>query len=314
MMQARGGTEILYDRLAALVDLSGINLIKSGVSPGFIDPSKINVLWEHLSYDQPGVQGLKNEATVGLFDTIVFVSHWQHDQFRRHFPIPGNKCYIIQNATEAVEPHVKPSGKIRLIYTSTPWRGLKFLTEAWTRLKRSDVELVVYSGTKIYGQEFHAREHHKFVPLYDRLQSLPGVTYIDYATNEEVRQALRSAHIMAYPSTFEETSCLAAIEALAAGCKVVTTSYGALPETCGLYADYIPASASMVDRYVDALNRAIDTYWEDETQFKLLDQVAHYDRYWTWKYRLNQWHDFLKEIRNGRKVDSKSHQETRLVA
>ena len=313
-MQAKGGTEILYDRLAASVDLTGINLIKSVASKAMIDPSKINVLWEHLNYDQPNVQGLKDESLVNQLDAIVFVSHWQHDQFRRHFPIPGNKCYVIQNATEACPHHVKPSSNLRLIYTSTPWRGLKVLAEVWERLDRSDVELVVYSGTKIYGQEFHDREHPKFVPIYNKLKRLPGVTYIDYAPNEEIRQALQSAHILAYPNTWEETSCLAAMEALTAGCKVVTTIYGALPETCGVWADYIPASASMVDRYTEALNQAIDTFWEDETQYKLLDQVDHYNRYWTWEYRLRQWNDFFMEIRNGRKVDSKGDQKAWLVA
>lgn len=313
-MNARGGTEILYDRLASSVDLSGINLIKSAASPALIDPGRINVLWEHLSFDQPSVQGLKDTALIDKLDAIVFVSHWQHDQFRRHFPIPGNKCYVIQNATEASEPHVKPSGKIRLIYTSTPWRGLKVLAAVWERLNRSDVELVVYSGTKIYGQEFHDREHPKFVPIYDKLKNLPGVTHIDYATNKEVRQALRSAHIMAYPNTWEETSCLSAMEALVAGCKVVTTSYGALPETCGVWADYITASANMIDRYAEALNLAIDSYWTDETQYKLLDQVDHYNRYWTWEYRLKQWHDFFKEIRDGREMDSVSNNKTWVAA
>lgn len=311
-MQARGGTEILYDRLAASIDLTGINLIKSTASHQLIDPSKINVLWEHLSYDQPGVQALKDESLVARLDAIVFVSHWQHDKFRKCFPIPGNKCYVIQNATEWAEPHVKPS-KMRLIYTSTPWRGLKVLADVWERLGRDDVELMVYSGTKIYGQEFYDREDSKFAPIYDRLEKL-GVTRIDYASNEVIREALKSAHILAYPNTWEETSCLAAIEALAAGCKVVTTSYGALPETCGVFADYIPASANMVDRYAALLNRAIDTFWEDETQFKLLDQVDHYNRYWTWDHRFKQWNNFFKEIRNGRKVDSEGYTEARVAA
>ena len=313
-MQARGGTEILYDRLAGSVDLVGVNLIRSAALGQFIDPSKINVLWEHLSYDQPNVQGLKDVNLIDRYDALVFVSHWQHDQFRRHFPIPGHKCHVIRNATEPVMVHEKPKGKIRLIYTSTPWRGLKFLVEAWEKIARSDVELIVYSGTKIYGEEFHKREDPKFQPLYRRLRSLPGVTHIDYAPNEEIREALKSAHIMAYPCSFEETSCLAAIEALTAGVKVVTTSFGALPETCGVYADYIPASANMTDRYAKTLNHAIDTFWSDETQERLADQVAHYNRYWTWDYRLGQWKSFLEEIKNGGEVDTKGHQKTRIAA
>ena len=298
MLEAKGGTEILYDRLAGLVDLSGLNVIKSAVKPEFIDPVRPNILWEHLSFDQPNVQALKSEDMVRRLDAIVFVSHWQHDQFRRHFPIPGNKCYIIQNATEPCEVHTKPRGKLRLVYTSTPWRGLKMLIEVWKRLNRQDIELVVYSGTKIYGQEFHDREHPKFVPLYEDLKRLPNVTHIDYAPNHEIRQALKECHIMAYPNTWEETSCLATMEALMAGCKVVTTSYGALPETCGVWADYIPASADMAARYTELLNRAIDTYWEESVQAKLAEQVKYYNQHWTWEKRIEEWKALFCRFQN----------------
>jgi glycosyltransferase involved in cell wall biosynthesis len=310
-----GGTEILYSQLSSRLNFDDINLITSVCDPARLHPTKPNILWQHLSYDQPNVQNLKNPDMVAKYDAIVFVSHWQHDHFRRHFPIPGSKCYVIQNATEKVTLYVKPKAhKLRLIYTSTPWRGLKMLVQAYKNLNRKDVELLVYSGTSIYGPQFYANEHHKWAPLYEELKQLPNTTHYEYATNAEIKKALTQAHIMAYPNTWEETSCLAAIEALAAGCKVVTTSYGALPETCGHWADYIPASGDMVDRYTNLLDKAIDEYWSEETQYKLLDQVTHYNRYWTWEARLPQWIGLFKEFKNGRKVDSEGNQEARRAA
>ena len=43
-------------------------------------------------------------------------------------------------------------------------------------------------------------------------------------------------HILAYPSTWQETSCRVAMEAMSAHCAIVTSNWGALPETCGEYA------------------------------------------------------------------------------
>lgn len=297
-----GGTEILYSQLSSRVNLDDVNIITSVCDPARLHPTKPNILWQHLSYDQPNVQNLKNPELVARYDAIVFVSHWQHDHFRRHFPITGSKCHVIQNATEQAPLHIKKkTDKLRLVYTSTPWRGLKMLVEVWKRLKRDDVELHVYSGTSIYGPQFYANEHHKWQPLYEELKNLPNVTHTEYAPNEEVRKALLDAHMLAYPNTWEETSCLAAIEALAAGCKVVTSSFGALPETCGPWADYIPAANDMADRYLALLNRAIDNYWTTDNQTKLRQQVSFYNRFWTWDARIHEWKQFLNQYKNQQK-------------
>ena len=53
---------------------------------------------------------------------------------------------------------------------------------------------------------------------------------------------LRRIDYLAYPSTFEETSCLSVIESLVAGCRVVCPSLGALPEAVGPYARLYPSS------------------------------------------------------------------------
>ena len=92
---------------------------------------------------------------------------------------------------------------------------------------------------------------------------MKNVVYKGYAMNKAVHKAVQQAHILAYPSIFEETSCLAAIEAGAAGCKIVTTDYGALKETCGDWASYIeftPNRRELVQNYAELLQKEIDNY------------------------------------------------------
>jgi len=285
----KGGSEILLEELQKRVDTSPVNIILSTCDARLLHPAKPNILWEHLSYDQAGVTGLANADFVSRLDAIVFVSHWQHEQFRKRVNLPGDKCFVIQNCISPAPDHDKPQ-EVGLIYTSMPNRGLSLLAQAYP-LMRNKVPLTVISGTKIYGKKFHETTGHKFNPLYRQLKAL-GAAHYDYLPNEEVREQLTKHHILAYPSVFEETSCLSAIEALSYGLKVVTTNFGALPETCGVWADYVPLGepSEFIKRYAQALDHAVDA-WQLNT-----DQVQHYRKYWTWDAR-PQWESLIGRYR-----------------
>ena len=289
-----GGTELLYNNLSERVDFSDINLILSICHPDLLSDTKPNVLWQHLNINEENAAGLKDPEYVKRLDAIVFVSHWQHEQFRKNFPLDDVDCYIIQNAVPEFEWKEKPTDKIKLIYTSTPWRGLHVLLEVLKNINRSDIEVDIYSGTSIYGPSFAEQTKGQFDGIYNTIREL-GYNHVEYAPNVVVRKAVQKAHILAYPSVFEETSCLSAIEALSSGCKVVTTNYGALYETCGTWADYVPLCNKIVDRYSKALNNAIDTYWDNYTWRK--SQYNYYLNHWSWEARQYQWQQLIQEVK-----------------
>ena len=62
------------------------------------------------------------------------------------------------------------------------------------------------------------------------LQAQPGVCWRGSLSKSALASELRSAAIMAYPSTFKETFCLAVAEAQAAALPVVTSDRAALAE------------------------------------------------------------------------------------
>jgi UDP-glucose:(glucosyl)LPS alpha-1,2-glucosyltransferase len=66
------------------------------------------------------------------------------------------------------------------------------------------------------------------------------VNYIGYKPNEYIKENLHNYHIFAYPNIWEETFCISALEAMAAGCYLITTNFGALFETCAEFASYVP--------------------------------------------------------------------------
>ena len=305
-MNPKGGTEIQRDQLIAQLDekdLEGINLFTSICHPSLLQKDKINILWQQLSYDQPNVQLMKDRRFVDSVDYFVYNSHWCFEKFRHYYKIPEYKSFVIKNATHPFDKPAKLGNKTKLIFTSTPWRGLSVLVLAIEYLNkvRDDFELDVYSSTKIYGSKFEEMEKGKFDGLFERCKNTKNINYKGYATNEEIRQAVGQAHIMTYPSIFEETSCIAVIEAMMAGCRVLTTDYGALYETCGEFADmieYEPNHAMLARRYAAQLNSVIDNYKKGQYKEDLELQVKYYEKHYSWKTRIEEWRNFFKYVRS----------------
>jgi glycosyltransferase involved in cell wall biosynthesis len=301
-MNPKGGTEILKEQLIAQLEpdsIDNINLIGSICHPSLVKEGKTNVIWQHLSYDQPNVQLMRDRKFVDSIDYFIYVSHWQYNKFREYYKIPEYKSFVIKNATHEFENVTRNiGGRVKLIYTSTPWRGLAVLVKAIDILnrKRDDFTVDIYSSTKIYGSGFEESEKGKFDSLFELCEKTNNVNLKGYATNDEIRKALTESHIYTYPSIFEETSCLAAIEAMSAGCHVVTTNYGALPETCGEFATMIEFDTSgqnLIERYADTLNSVIDNYKNEVYKEDLEMQIKYYNKYYSWKTRIQEWNNFL---------------------
>jgi len=302
MIQSKGGTEILYENLVHKLDkndLQGINLVLNNLSQEILKNDQINILWNHHSPNQPAIQGYLNKELVNKVQYFVYVSNWQYEKYRYHFKIPENRSLVIKNAIQPIELKEK-SNKIRLIYTSTPWRGLDILLDAFSILDRDDVELDVYSSTIIYGTQFYEQNEKDFKMLFQRAKSMKNVNYHGFASNEEIRDALTRSHVFAYPCTWEETSCLSAIEAGMAGLNLVTTNLGALYETINSWGRLVSYDSNKVNlsrKFAFALNRAIDEYWTKETQERLQEQHVYYKKFYSWDYRISEWRNFLSQIK-----------------
>lgn len=298
-MNPRGGTEILWGGWQKHVSRplqDRVNIILSHCDRRFLDPNKPNILWQHVDTNQAVATGASDPDFINSLDAVVFVSSWQRSKYIREFGLPPEKCVVIRNAIEPVEFISKArSGPLRLLYTSTPWRGLEVLVEAFRYLGRRDIELDVYSSTVIYGKDFMPNAYE---PLFNRCRSTPGINYRGYAANKAIIRAAQAAHIFSYPSVFAETSCLSAIEAGAAGCSLVLTDLGALPETCGNWASYLRHDTpDLVVQYAGLLGRAADDYWNNYG--RLAEQSKYFNETHSWGTVAQEWNNLIRQVCGG---------------
>ncbi len=229
---ANGGTEMMRKRLIDNVDSE----LLSDVAIHFSRPRHVpadvnkNILYCHDLAQDPENTILRNEKWK-QFDHFVFVSQWQRDQYNAMYGIPFSKCSIIQNAIETTyEPRKKSTEQIRFIYHTTPHRGLELLYPVFDALTKvhDNIHLDVFSSFSIYGWEQRDEPYREtFMELTDH----PHITYHGAQPNGTVLEALKQSHIFLYPCIWQETSCIAMIEAIRCGVLCIHPNLGALSET-----------------------------------------------------------------------------------
>lgn len=295
-----GGTELMYEELMRRLPQETKDKYSIFNYVAYADFSKPTIYWNQLSYDQNAVQFLSDPQNVEKIDKFVFVSHWQSEMYRKVFNIPGYKTAVIKNASIGTENRVSGKrDKVRLCYTSTPWRGLDVLVKAWKLLDPKDCELHVFSSTKIYGKDFAISASGEYEDLFDECRETQGIVYRGFSTNESLRNELHTFDILAYPNTFEETSCIAVIESLAAGLRVVTSNLGALPETTEGWArmyPYLMNKDMHAEVFASILKEEIEKIKTGELDDHLSLQKQVYSTRWSWDERIKEWIDLLDSI------------------
>lgn len=294
---ARGGTELMANR------------ILSGISADLLEPFQISIsrirdldetkkkvyLLQDLAED-PEVSHLRNGGWK-KFDKLVFVSHWQRQMYKTVLGVPFDASVVLENAITPIESHIKPEDKVRLVYFSTPHRGLHIAFAAFDRLyqKYGDkIEFNVFSSFDLYGW---GERDEQFKELFDALKAHPGVNYSKSVSNDVIREELKRSHILAYPSVWEETSCMVLIESMCAGLMCVHSSLGALPETAlgmtRMY-NYVDDQYAHLNIFTAELDDAIQTTLDG---YGISDERIEFaNDFFSWDNRKLQWENLLTSL------------------
>lgn len=270
------------------------------------------VFWAHDAWDALTLQALQQSSERGAYDGFAFLSDWHRTTVRDHFQLPPDKCQVIGYGLAPQAHHLfaqaesivaaKPMPP-SLAYISAPYRGLEVLLDALPRIREAipGTQLSVFSGMGVYlpGSE---GEDRPYAPLFRRCLTQEGVVYRGPQPKALLSQALKATTLLAYPNTFPETFCLAIAEALAAGCEVVSTALGALPQTSLGLASLIPSdsdTARFRRRFEDtviARLQAIQSSTPEAREAQLQRQVQHVRSAMDWDTQARAWIDWLTSL------------------
>jgi glycosyltransferase involved in cell wall biosynthesis len=267
-------------------------IFQAGIFPG-----KVNYLWCHDDANQPIVEDLrKPEIAIPLYnrlDGLFMLSSYQQVQWIVNLNVMIEKIIPTTNGIPLdkfqTNPNTLRQRKPWAYYASTPFRGLNLLLHAWPDVRKAvpNAQLHVFTSMKLY----QAEETQEYEDMYAAARSLPGSNYHGAVGQAELRETAQKCRALAYPCTFSETSCITAMEAMAAGCAVVSTSTGALLETAWHNPLVVPGG-NWLSIWTKALIKVLT---DDEEYEQLALQNLDIAKYYDWGIVARQWIKKFKE-------------------
>ena len=194
------------------------------------------IFWTGDAFDQPAIANLGNPVLQEHIDLHFCVSEWHRSTFIDAFGLPAEKVVATRNGfradlVESIDKGNPRKNWINTVYSSTPFRGLQGLLEMFPGIRDRvpEISLDVYSSMTVYGWA-EDNDRDAYGSIYS-LAEQEGVTMHGGVGQEVLLNTLARSGFLLYPNTFDETSCIAAIEAQACGAVVITSAKAGLNET-----------------------------------------------------------------------------------
>ncbi|MBF0104346.1 MAG: glycosyltransferase family 4 protein [Deltaproteobacteria bacterium] len=257
--------------------------------------SRLRVYFSPDAYDQPflkraievGLDVHGEKITLSLFppqdffnsiDYFFCVGKWQAETFVSGLGFPRAKIFVTGNAvnTTFFKPLELAHRKNRIMYTSTPFRGLEYLARYYPKLKvrAPDVGLDVFSGMQLYGMT-DKDDQEQYGTLYEALKNA-GACLHGPVRQQQLAKVMCANRVLTYPNTFAETFCISVLEAQAAGLPVVTSKKGAMPERITNGVDgFLIAGEPHEESYEREFIQITAKLLQDETLWKQISSDAH---------------------------------------
>jgi glycosyltransferase involved in cell wall biosynthesis len=271
-----------------------------------LPPQTRLVLWVQHDIDQPRVAALADE--VEAYDHFALISEYQRGRYVQAFGLPMERIALMRNAASPhfIDP-IDPTQPVLsqkshppvLAYTSTPFRGLDILLDAFPTIREAvpNTTLAVFSSLAVYNVSAED-DKARFGDLYNRCRETDGVIYMGGVPQPALAKLMGGMRMLAFPSVFPETSCIAAMEAMATGCQIVTTRLGALPETCAGFADLVDLpeeQSNLAGLFAEAVISAL-TRDRSTVEAHLRGQLNFAREQYTWARRAKEWETFLQDV------------------
>lgn len=248
------------------------------------------IVWLH---DVPQ-EGQFTPENTSLVDRVIVLSEYHKSLLPSC--VPADKIFVSSNGIHMEDFHiVGERNPKRIIYTSSYDRGIEHLLKMWPDIRKEvpDAELHLFYGWNTYDkmieQGYRPKEYKDHMVS---LMSQEGIVEHGRVGHKQLVKEFGKSGIWAYPSHFEEISCISAMKAQACGCVPVYVNYAALKETVkdGIAVEGKAGDGDTNEEYKKALINVLN---KPELQEVVRDRVLSYKDSFGWDKVALQWKNEL---------------------
>lgn len=257
----------------------------------------LNILQVQCAHPMPHDPiGKKNDP---LIDFYFGISHFQRFSMRErdafinadHFVVFGNGIDL-----ERFDSIDVPRVPYRMVYSSSPDRGLHHIIRIWPDLKERFPDATLHVLYNIDAMQEYRWMHElraEWCHVIDQGRHLSGVTYVGPVSQASVAAEIKQASLYAYPCDpiwEAETFCVTATECLAARTPLVLTDVDCLGEWYNGKAHFLPVPIKDHE-WLNGLSYLF-THPEERDQFVAAGRAFAEDQ--TWSRVAKRWDAFLR--------------------
>lgn len=239
-----------------------------------------------------------NMQSTERYEKVLCLSEFHKRYVNAMTGVPFEKVHVTRNGIDPTrfEGHTPDKIRGRIVYSSSPDRGLDKAIRVMDKVVQDipEAELHVFYG---FSNMEKMGMHNEVSALKKMIEERPYVKFVGNVDQERLRDEFMKAEVWLYPTHFQETFCITALEALACSVFPVTRRFGALQDTLAkaekegmaYLADFPYDTESQGEAYAAEVVKAINERRWENVKINLSD--------YSWESVAKEWAEWLFQPR-----------------
>ena len=220
---------------------------------------------------------------------IIAVSEYQKKIIVENYNLNPNSVYVLGNAIDPTDFDLIKQEKFenKVIYTSAADRGLEDLIKLWPELKKINPNLTLWIASPPYAMDWY--DDYKNRMFYQ------DVRWLGNLSPDELYKQIKSAEYWIYPSNYEETYCITALEMMMGRVKIISTDTGNLKSLLNGKAAIVRSDTDKDIQYNTFLSTFQMLQEDTINSYTYLDTAEDFARTQNWETRYHDWIDMIDD-------------------